>query len=122
MPGFRPRSPLTVLIDKFADEKYIQDRFKKERLLPQDQMVELRLVQLPKAEANVAVAAASVLARFYFLQQLSKLAARYGVDLPKGASDPRIVTLGKQIVAEHGQQELSKIAKVHFKTTGRILE
>lgn len=122
LPGFRPRSPLTVLIDKFADEKYIQDRFKKERLLPQDQMVELRLVQLPKAEANVAVAAASVLARFYFLQQLSKLAARYDVDLPKGASDPRIVTLGKQIVAEHGQQELSKIAKVHFKTTGRILE
>lgn len=122
LPGFRPRSPLTVLIDKFADERYIQDRFKREKLLPQDQQVQLRLVQLPKAEANIAVAAASILARFYFLQQLSKLAARYDVDLPKGASDPRIVPLGKQIVAKHGQQELRKLAKVHFRTTRRILE
>lgn len=122
LPGFKPRSPLTVLIDKFADEKYIQDRFKKERLLPNVPQVELRLVQLPKAEVNIAVAAASILARFYFLQQLGKLSADYGVELPKGSSDPNIVVLGKKIVAKFGRDELSKVAKIHFSTTGRILE
>jgi ribonuclease HIII len=111
-----PQRRITVLVDKFADESYIQSK-----LLEKGRRTDLNLVQLPRAEANIAVAAASVLARAQFLQWLERLSRQYGVDLPKGASDPRIVQLGKQIVARYGQDGLAKVAKLHFKTTERIL-
>lgn len=111
-----PQEHLTVLVDKFADEKEILGK-----LLTEARSANLRIVQLPKAEANVAVAAASILARAHFLEALEGLAKRYGIELPKGASDPRIPDIGKQIVARWGQSELAKVAKLHFKTTERIL-
>ena len=120
LPNFQPASPLTVIVDKFADENYIKSRFKAEKLIKDGQNVELRLIQLPKAEVNVAVAAASILARYYFLNQLKRLSEQYGVELPKGASNPKIVEIGKSIYRKSGLSELSKIAKLHFKTTGRI--
>jgi len=53
------------------------------------------------------------------LDQLSK---RIGKVLPKGASDPSIVTVGRVLVAEHGKEILAQVAKLHFKTTAAILE
>jgi len=111
-----PQQQITVLVDKFADESYIQGK-----LLEKGRQTNINLVQLPKAEANLAVAAASVLARAQFLQWLERLSRQYGVVLPKGASDPRIVQLAKQIVARYGQDELAKVAKLHFKTTKKVL-
>lgn len=111
-----PQKHITVLVDKFADEHYIQSK-----LLEKGRQTDINLVQLPKAEANIAVAAASVLARAQFLQWLDRLSAQYKIDFPKGASDPRIVEIGKQIVARGGKGELAKVAKLHFKTTEKIL-
>jgi ribonuclease HIII len=121
LPNLQLVSPLTVIIDKFADENYIQSRLKPEKYIKGNQKTELRLVQLPKAEANIAVAAASIIARYYFLQQLSRLSQAFGVELPKGASDPRIINLGRTIVEQHGESGLSRVAKLHFRTTQRIL-
>jgi ribonuclease HIII len=42
--------------------------------------------------------------------------------LPKGSSDPLIVTVGRELVAEHGKAILKEIAKLHFKTTELILQ
>ena len=111
-----PQKEITVLVDKFADERYI-----KSKLLEKGRQTDLNLVQLPKAEANIAVAAASILARAQFLEWLERLSKQYGVVLPKGASDPRVEQVARQIVEEHGHQELAKVAKLHFKTTDRIL-
>jgi ribonuclease HIII len=111
-----PQRQITVLVDKFADESYIQSK-----LLEKGRQTDLNLVQLPKAEANIAVAAASVLARAQFLQWLERLSKRYRVELPKGASDPRIIQVAKRIVADFGEDGLAKVAKLHFKTTKKIL-
>ena len=53
------------------------------------------------------------------MEQLSK---RVGKTLPKGSSDPLIVTVGRELVAEHGKDILKEIAKLHFKTTEVILQ
>ena len=53
------------------------------------------------------------------MEQLSK---KVGKTLPKGASDPLIVTIGRELVAEHGKDILVEIAKLHFKTTEVILQ
>jgi ribonuclease HIII len=51
-----------AIADQFANEKFILSKGKK-----------LNLIQMHKAEQNIAVAAASVLARWRFLEKLSKL-------------------------------------------------
>jgi ribonuclease HIII len=78
------------------------------------------LVQKPRAEEEVAVAAASIVARAEFLRRLQDLGARYGISLPKGASDAVIVA-GKEFVQRHGEEALGQVAKLHFRTTVRVL-
>jgi ribonuclease HIII len=111
-----PQEQITVIVDKFGDEHFVRNK-----LLSKSRQTKLNLVQLPKAEANIAVAAASILARAQFLQSLARISAQYKIDFPKGASDSRILTVGKQIIARFGNDELRNIAKVHFSTTRKIL-
>jgi ribonuclease HIII len=80
----------------------------------------LNLLQTPKAERFIAVAAASVLARDHFLSRLNQLSKEVGLTLPKGAS-PAVIDAARQIVQKHGAESLRKVAKLHFKTTASVL-
>ncbi len=74
-----------------------------------------------KAEQNIAVAAASILARARYLEKLSRLSNEYKIDLPKGASQIVIET-AKKLVSMHGESVLRKVAKLHFKTTKEVIQ
>ena len=99
------------------------DRFAKEEVLETELQVALnpniKLVQMPKAESDIAVAAASIIARDIFLQQLEQLSNKYQIQLPKGAS--QVIDAGKQFVKQHGAESLRHVAKLHFRTTMDIL-
>lgn len=73
-----------------------------------------------RGEQDIAVAAASILARAEFLWRLEALSKEFGVDLPKGAS-PAVVAAGKRFVERYGREALDKVAKLHFKTTHNVL-
>ena len=60
----------TAIADQFADERFILSKL-------QEKGKKLNLIQMHKAEENIAVAAASILARARFLQKLSKLSSEY---------------------------------------------
>lgn len=96
-----------AVADQFGDEKYIR-----QALLEKGKKIKVE--QRPKAESDVAVAAASILARARFVQSLAALRKLIGLDLPKGASDPRIVELRQTLLATHGLQILDRLAKTHF--------
>jgi len=101
------------------------DQFSPEALLLQALQAvgcQITLEQRPRAEEDVVVAAASVLARATFLKQIAELSKMVGVSLPKGASNPQIVTARREIVMRAGQETLGKVAKLHFKTTQTILQ
>ncbi|MBS1720828.1 MAG: ribonuclease HIII [Armatimonadetes bacterium] len=72
-----------------------------------------------RAEADLAVAAASILARAEFLRRLKKLSIEFGIDLPKGATN--VIGTGKRFVSLHGPEALGKVAKLHFKTSQQVL-
>ena len=96
------------------------DQFGPEALLLQALQAvgcQITLEQRPRAEEDVVVAAASVLARATFLKQIVELSKMVGVSLPKGASNPQIVTARREILMRAGQETLGKVAKLHFKTT-----
>jgi ribonuclease HIII len=81
----------------------------------------LELIQTPKGERYIAVAAASILARDRFLSRMDKLGQEYSITLPKGASDA-VIHPARQIIGKRGGAELKKVAKLHHKTTQRIIE
>jgi ribonuclease HIII len=104
-----------AVVDKFGDESYLNTVLREKGR-------EITIVQQTHAEEDTAVAAASILARARFVQEMEQLSKRVGKALPKGASDPSIVTVGRELVAEHGKDILAETAKLHFKTTEVILQ
>lgn len=102
-----------VIIDQFASKHVALDALKKKN-------ISLNLCQRTRAEEDIVVAAASILARSAFLESLGDLEKKYSVTLPKGASR-QVIEAGKQIVKENGLDILKKIGKVHFKTYDNII-
>lgn len=102
-----------AIADQFADERFIQSKL-------QEKGKQLKLFQMPKAEQSIAVAAASILSRARFLEKLSKLSLAYKIELPKGVS-VSVINSAKRIIREFGEEHLRKVAKLHFKTTQKVL-
>lgn len=101
-----------ALSDKFADERFIISKL-------QEKGKKITLRQEHKAESNIAVAAASVLARAKFLDKLKKISQVYNLELSKGASD-LVIEQARKLVKLNGIEALHKVAKLHFKTTESV--
>jgi ribonuclease HIII len=80
---------------------------------------EVELIQRHRAEEDLAVAAASIIARDEFVTRLAKLSAQHGVTLPKGANE-QVEAAGREFVGHHGADKLSLVAKMHFRTSARV--
>lgn len=107
--------PQFAVVDQFADARYIE-----QKILADTRESGLEIKQFPKAEADIAVAAASVLAREAFLEWLERESTRAKVTLPKGAS-PQVIEAAREIVARYGRERLGELAKLSFKTTEKVL-
>ena len=103
-----------ALSDKFGNEKLIE-----RALLEKGKKIELK--QQTKAESDIAVAAASILARAEFVSRIKKLGDDIGIPLPKGASKAVLFT-ASEIIKKSGQDSLNSIAKTHFKTLQKAME
>jgi ribonuclease HIII len=79
---------------------------------------EIELVQRHRAEADLAVAAASILARNEFVTRLAALEKTFGMKLPKGAS-AAVDAAAKEFVGKFGAERLGQVAKLHFRTALR---
>ncbi|MGI6644066.1 MAG: ribonuclease HIII [Bacillota bacterium] len=100
--------------DKFGNENII-----KSRLMSRGR--DIHLIQEPRAEQYAAVAAASIIARDRFLSKLEIISQEVGTNLPKGASSA-VIEAARKIVETKGETVLAEIAKLHFKTTTRVLD
>jgi ribonuclease HIII len=113
------------LLEKMPDcPRAISDQFGskeqvKRALMQKGRKIEL--VQLHRAESDLAVAAASILAREAFLLALQRLGTQHAVFLPKGASDA-VQKAAVQLIEKHQPLVLLETAKCHFKTTDAVLQ
>lgn len=80
----------------------------------------ITLEQRTKAESDIAVAAASVLARHEFVRRLKDLGESIGIELPKGAGPPVRAAAG-EILRRKGEAALRSVAKQHFRTFAQVL-
>jgi ribonuclease HIII len=102
------KAPLAI-IDKFAHESVVERALIKKR---NNIAVEQRI----RGEEDIVVAAASIVARWGFLEGLAQTGEPFSINLPKGAST-LVKETAKKFVQTHGKEALRFVAKLHFKTT-----
>jgi ribonuclease HIII len=103
-----PRS----LSDQFADARVIE-----QSLLRHGRKIDIQ--QRPRAESDIAVAAASILAREAFINWLDREGKRLGMRLERGVS-PAVKTTAEKLVESKGAGVLREVAKVHFRTAHAV--
>lgn len=114
---------LENILERVSSARAISDQFGDERLILnalQEKGRKIILEQRTKAESDLAVAAASILARAEFLIRLNRLSQEVGTTLPKGAS-PAVELAARMVIKKHGPERLESVAKLHFKTTQAVL-
>jgi ribonuclease HIII len=102
----------SVLSDQFGDPRLIENAL-------MEKGKQVQLMQRHRAEENVAVAAASILARYEFVQRMEQMEEQYGIEFPKGAASI-VVDTGREFIDKFGITGLKYVAKLHFKTTAEI--
>ena len=103
-----PRS----LSDQFADGRVIE-----QSLLHHGRKIDIQ--QRTKAESDIAVAAASILAREAFINWLERRGKELGWRLERGVS-ASVKETAKKLVETSGPAALREVAKVHFRTAHDI--
>jgi ribonuclease HIII len=103
-----PRS----LSDQFADKRVIE-----QSLLRHGRKIDIQ--QRPRAESDIAVAAASILAREAFINWLDREGKKLGVRLGRGVS-PAVKAEAEKLVEGQGPEILRQVAKVHFRTAHAV--
>lgn len=101
-----------ALSDKFGDESLI-----KSALMKNGRTIVLE--QMCKAESDIAVAAASVLARATFVQKMQAMEETYGMTFPKGCSG-LVKTAAAEFISKYGKDRLKEVCKAHFKTYNEV--
>lgn len=103
-----PRS----LSDQFADARVIKESLMKHG---RDIVIEQR----PRAESDIAVAAASIMAREGFISWLERKGKELGLRLGRGVS-ASVKETARKIVELNGPEALREVAKIHFRTAHEI--
>lgn len=105
-----------------ACPRALSDQFAKEWVLKAalgKRHIPVELEQRTKGESDVAVAAASILARARFVKWMRDTAAAADCDLPLGCA-PHVLEAARTFVARHGRERLADVAKLHFKMTAKL--
>lgn len=107
-----PEKPTHILIDQFAERDIYYNHIKNEK-----EIVRENVLFSTKAEnLHVAVATASILARYAFLKEMDNLAKIVGFPIQKGASG-KVDEMAARIWIKHGEETLRSMTKWHFANT-----
>jgi ribonuclease HIII len=109
--GKKPDCP-RALSDQFADARVVE-----QSLLRHGRKIDIQ--QRTKAESDIAVAAASILAREAFINWLERRGKELGWRLERGVS-ASVKETAKKLVEKGGPDTLREVAKVHFRTAHEI--
>lgn len=100
-----------VIVDEFG----VKARSYIAPCMPQGACLEVR----PRAEDDTAVAAASILARARYLEEMERLSRRVGFELPRGSS--HVLEAARRVYQKRGDEGLAEVAKLSFSTTRQVV-
>ncbi len=106
--------PDYILVDQFAERAVYYNYLKEEPIIIRE-----NLLLATKAEGlHLAVAAASIIARVAFLEEMDKLSEIAGIQLPKGAGK-KVDETAARILLKNGETTLKNLTKWHFANTNK---
>jgi len=98
-----------ILIDQFAEPRVYYNYLRDE-----EDVIREHVLFATKAEGlHVSVAAASILARYAFLNAMDQLSQEIGMTIPKGAGK-KVDEVAAKILLKHGETTLKNMTKWHF--------
>lgn len=112
-----PEKPEAILIDQFAKEEIYFNYLKNQKTIQRE-----RVFFSTKAEGiHLAVAAASILARYAFVRHFENLSTKAGFRLTKGAGT-KVDEAAARLIREKGREALPSFVKLHFANTEKAMK
>lgn len=107
-----PEKPDAILVDQFAQAPVYYKHLKGQKVIQKE-----RVYFSTKAEGiHLAVAAASIIARYAFIRAFEGLSKQAGFTIPKGAG-AKVDHAAARLIQEKGIHALNKFTKLHFANT-----
>ncbi|MDD3234940.1 MAG: ribonuclease HIII [Candidatus Cloacimonetes bacterium] len=103
-----------ILVDQFSPSQKV-------RLALKSKEVTIPCIERTGAERDYAVAAASIIARYQFIESIASLSRFYKIEFPKGAN-AKVIKVAVEFAKLYGMSRLGEVAKLHFKTTLQVQE
>jgi ribonuclease HIII len=103
-----------ILVDQFSPSQKVRLALKKKE-------VPYPCIERTGAERDLAVAAASIIARYHFLETFASMRKFYKIDFPKGAN-AIVIKTAVEFAKQYGMERLGEVAKLHFKTSLQVKE
>lgn len=100
-----------AISDQFAGKDILINKLKEKGR-------KIELIQRHKAEENIAVAAASILARAKFIELMEFMEKEFGQTFHKGENN---TVIKESVEFVRKGKDLTQIAKFHFKTTEKVM-
>ncbi|KGM44883.1 ribonuclease HIII [Neobacillus niacini] len=111
-----PVKPDGILIDQFVQESTYFQHVKNQKAVAKE-----NVYFSTKAEGiHLAVAAASILARYAFVQYFDKLSEAAGFKIPKGAGS-LVDEAAAKLILKKGREVLPQFVKLHFANTEKAM-
>lgn len=112
-----------ILLDAFASvdniNKYYENLMKSK--LKTDEIQKTLLIAEKAESIHVSVAAASIIARYYFLKMMKEQEEEVGMKFPLG-TNKEVEKVAVEFCEKYGRKALYEIAKISFKTTEKVYE
>lgn len=109
-------NPEKIVIDQFVYPKKYYEHLKEAKEVLKG------ITFVTKAESQYySVAAASIISRYLFLNEMNKINTKYDLNIPFGAGS-NVDNYAKEIIKTKGKDILPLITKVNFKNTNKILD
>lgn len=106
--------PMGVIADQFGSPKHVMKAL-------MEKGSRLEIMQTTRAEKDMAVAAASVVAKYNLLKYFDEVGRQYDVVIPRG-SGIQAIDCAIDIANRYGVMELKKNVKIHFRITKEVLK
>jgi ribonuclease HIII len=111
-----PIKPEAILIDQFVQSSTYFQHVKNQKAVAKE-----NVYFSTKAEGiHLAVAAASILARYAFVQYIDQLGETAGFKIPKGAGS-QVDEAAAKLILKKGREVLPQFVKLHFANTDKAM-
>ncbi len=100
-----------AVVDRFASDKTLRSSLK--------EFNDIKLLHKFKGEEDLAVAAASIIARYLYIRNMEEMEKKYEMDFPKGASG-KVKIAAEKFAEIFGKAKLQEVTKIHFKTYNEL--